>query len=102
MQGTGSRRFIVKANPLPDDAKVESVFVGINGSIWLVLRSKEFDAIPITIPDLPHLPPVAFETVYESIQMVHDSEVERICNRLLKDQDALPTRIETDHLLSPD
>lgn len=60
-KGGQPRRFMVKSNPLPDDAEIVRVYYMPNGNLGLWLSSAEF-------PDsdqVPTLPPVMFETIFD-------------------------------------
>lgn len=66
--GVGSRRFRVKANPLPNDAVIERIGLrppGVDShALRLFIRSETFaDVLEGAEP--PELPPVVFETVFE-------------------------------------
>lgn len=59
------RRFYVRKNPLPNDAKVVMVETGEReGLIYLVLESETF--APVAISNIPELPSVVCETVREA------------------------------------
>lgn len=67
MDGGGlSRRLKVKANPLPDDVRIERVGMAHNPplTLRLYLTSETFAEVPDGI-DPPQLPPVVFETIYD-------------------------------------
>lgn len=69
-QGISPRRFAVRENALPDDAKVVWVLGdggGIGRDIALIIESETFADVPVG-ETLPSLPSPIYEIVYDDVQ----------------------------------
>lgn len=62
-KGDGTRKFTVRANPLPDDAEVIRIIISNTDNLALVLHSESFSDVAEGSV-LPTLPSPIFETVY--------------------------------------
>lgn len=64
-QGGGlARRFVVKENPLPDDAEIVRIGLAEPYTLRLYIQSQEFAEVPEG-QNPPALPNVLYETVYD-------------------------------------
>lgn len=67
VQGRGARRFVIKENPLPDDAEV--VRIGLKDTyepytLRLFIKSEQFAEVPEGGTP-PELPLVVYQTIYD-------------------------------------